>query len=119
MPKKWIRTREWQRQPHAKEPIASLWWFGFPDRQVIISAYVEQASRGRALPDDFKAKLVEWLDELKQLQNKKEWGQPRTYRYWTIPAFALARSLKPATLMKRLRELESIARQKFSDRVPS
>ena len=119
MPKKWIRTKEWERQPHAKGRIASLWWFDFPDRQVVISAYIEQARRGRAVPDDFKPKLVDWLDELWKSQNKREWGQPRTYRYWTIPSFARAHGLKPATLMKRVRELEEIARHKFPDRVPS
>jgi hypothetical protein len=85
----------------------------------VIDAYLERAARGRALPEDFKHKLVQWLGELSRLQNKKEWGQPRTYRYWSIPAYALAHKLKKASLMKRLRELEKVARQKFPDAVPS
>ncbi len=63
--------------------------------------------------------LVQWLSELSRMQNKKEWGQPRTFRYWSIPAYALAHNMKKASLMKRLRELEKIARQKFPDSVPS
>jgi hypothetical protein len=118
MPKKWIRTREWQRQPHAKEPPASLWWYAYPDRQLVIKAYVAQCSRGRALPGKFKDELEIWLNQLSRSQNKAPWGHPRTYRYWTIPAYALANGLEQATLMKRLRELEKIARQEFPDRVP-
>ncbi len=60
------------------------------------------------------------MADLSKLQNKKRWGQPRTYRYWSAPAYALDNGfVEPATLMKYLRELENVAKQLFPDSVPS
>jgi hypothetical protein len=102
-------------------PPPSLWWYRrpAPDRHVVIGAYLDKYRHGRTLPEDFKDNLEQWLSELSRLQNKQEWGQPRTLRYWSIPSYALAHDMEPAALMKRLRELEKIARQKFPDSVPS
>ncbi len=108
------------RQPHVKDgPPASLWWYQRPDRRRVLDAYVSQCRRGRAVPEGFKDDLVCWLDDLSSIQNKKEWGQPRTYRYWAVPSYALAHRMEPAALMKRLREMEKIAKQLFPDSVPS
>jgi hypothetical protein len=52
------------------------------------------------------------------LQNKKAWGKPKTFRYWDVPAYARAHDLEPHTLMKRLREMEKIAKRIFSDSIP-
>jgi len=120
MPRKWVRDREWQRQPHVKDgPPPSLWWYARPDRHRAIDAYVNQCRRGRTLRDDFKDDLVMWLDALSRIQNKKAWGQPRTYRYWSVPAYALEHKMEPAALMKRLREMEKLAARLFPDSVPS
>lgn len=121
MPRKWIRNREWQRQPHIKDgPPASLWWYRRPDRQRVIAAYLERASRGRSLPPDFEDTLGTWLSDLSKLQNKKLWGQARTYRYWDIASYARDNGfVKVKTLMKYLRELEKIAKQMFPSDVPS
>ncbi len=127
MARKFIRDHDWQRQPHVKNgPPVSLWWHRrpAPDRHLVIDAYIDRCKLGRKhkdgpLPEDFKDDLIQWLAELSRLQNKKAWGQPRTLRYWSIPSYALAHEMEPAALMKRLRELEKIARQKFPDSVPS
>jgi len=118
--KKWIRNRDWARQPHVKENApSSLWWFRRPDRHRVVDAYLVRYSRGRALPDGFKDDVLRWLSDLNSLQNKKAWGQPKTFRYWSVPAYAVASGMKPAALMKRLRELEKVAKQLFPDSVPS
>lgn len=121
MPKaKFIRDEEWQRQPHVKDgPPPSLWWYRRPDRHLVINAYISQCKKGRTLPEDFKENLVQWLDDLSQGQFKKAWGQPRTFRYWSIPAYALANGMEKASLMKRLREMKNIAEEMFPDSVPS
>jgi len=120
MPRNWVRDREWQRQPHVKDgPPPSLWWYARPDHRRVVDAYVQQCKRGRALPDDFKEDLVMWLDDLSRIQNKKAWGQPRTYRYWSVPAYARAHNMEPPALMKRLREMEKFAVQLFTDSVPT
>src|SRR5690349_2680968 len=102
MPRKWVRNDEWQRQPHSKEPPQSLWWHRRPDRQRVISAYLDQCSRGRAVPDRLKDDIELWLSELSSLQKTG----PRTYRYWTIPAYARAHRMQAPALMKRVREME-------------
>lgn len=120
MPKKrWIRDKEWQRQPHVKEgPPASLWWYRRPDRDLVIAAYLDRYKQGSALPEDFRDSIGQWLDALSNLQNKKAWGRPKDFRYWDIPSYARAHDLEPPTLMKRLREMEKIAMQMFPDSVP-
>lgn len=121
MPKaKFIRDKEWQRQPHVKDGTPpSLWWYRRPDRHLVINAYIAQCKKGRTLPEGFKETLVQWLDDLSQLQNKKIWGKPRTHRYWDIPSYARANDVEPPALMKRLREMEKIAKKMFPDSVPS
>jgi len=120
MPRNWVRGPEWERQPHVKDgPPPSLWWFARPDHRRVVDAYLQQCKRGRTLPDDFKEDLVMWLGDLSRIQNKKRWDQPRTYRYWSVPAYALAHKMEPAALMKRLREMEKLAAQLFPDNVPS
>lgn len=120
MPRNWVRGPEWERQPHVKDgPPPSLWWYARPDHRRVVDAYFQQCKRGRTLPDDFRADLGLWLDDLTSIQNKKPWGQPRTYRYWSVPAYARAHKMEPAALMKRLREMEKLAAQLFPDSVPS
>src|SRR5690242_9455315 len=121
MPRKWVRDAEWRKQPHVKDgPPPSLWWYARPDRQRVISAYLERASRGRTLPQDFPDQLSSWLADLHRFQNKKRWGQPNTHRYWSVPAYALDNGfVEPATLMKYMRELESIAIKLFPKDVPA
>lgn len=120
MPRNWVRGPEWQQQPHVKEGAPpSLWWYARPDRHRVVDAYVKQCKRGRTVTDDFKDDLVMWLNDLSRIQNKKPWGQPRTYRYWSVPAYALAHNMEPPTLMKRLRAMETIAIELFPDSVPS
>ena len=96
-----------------------MWWFRRPDRHRVIDAYIDQCKRGRALPERFKDDLVQWLEDLSHLQNKKAWGQPRTYRHWSVPAYALAHGMKSGALMKRIREMEKIAKQLMPDSVPA
>jgi hypothetical protein len=121
MGRKWIRTKEWVRQPHVKDgPPSSLWWYQQPYRNQVIKAYLERAARGRALPDEFSEELKTWLSELSQPQNMKAWDRPRTVRYWSVPAYAAyLDTIKPATLMKYLRELENVAKKLFPADVPS
>lgn len=120
MPRKWIRDDEWKRQPHVKDgPPPSMWWYARPDRLSVINAYINRYSKGKAIAEGFKEKLVETLADLNRIHNKAEWGQPRTKRYWSIPAYALAHKMKRATLMKWLRELEAVAREQFPDSVPT
>jgi hypothetical protein len=71
------------------------------------------------LPEDFEDELTTNLQALHRLQNLKDFDRPRTYRYWSVPSYALAHRLKAPALMKRLRELEKIARRLFPDSVPS
>jgi hypothetical protein len=115
--KGWVRNSEWVRQPHVKngEP-ASLWWYRRPDRHKVIDAYIAQCSRGRALPENFKEQIVQWLQDLSRIQPVK--GHPRDFRHWSIPAYALAHGMEKATLMKRIREMERIAKELFPDAVP-
>src|SRR5258708_16495694 len=115
--KRFIRNSEWQRQPHVKDGAPpSLWWHARPDRRRVIDAYVSQCKRGRAVPEGFKDDLVQWLDDLSSIQNKKPLG--RTFRYWDIPSYARAHKMKPASLMKRVREMEKLAAQLFPHSVP-
>jgi len=46
-------------------------------------------------------------------------GRPRTFRYWSTPSYGLAHGLQAATLMKRMREMEKMARRLLADSVPS
>src|SRR5579864_3468366 len=117
--KRWIRDKEWRQQPHIKEgPPASLWWYRRPDRHLVIASYIAQCKKGRALPENLKDDIRQWLDDLSNLQNKGEWGKPRTFRYWDIPSYARAHDLEPPTLMKRLREMDKIAKRMFPDSIP-
>lgn len=105
------------RQPHVKEgPPDSLWWYSRPDRRRVVDEYIDQYSRGRKLPNGFKDDLLLWLDDLSRKQ--KVSGTTRTYRHWSIPAYELADGFKKGTLMKRLRELEKVAKKLFPDSVP-
>jgi hypothetical protein len=118
--RRFIRDDDWQQQPHVKDgPPPSLWWYRRPDRHSVINTYINRYKRGRAVPDDFKGTIVQALDDLSSLQNKSNWGQSRTLRYWSIPAYAQANNMQSATLMKWLREMEAIAKQLFPDSVPS
>lgn len=120
MPRNWVRGSEWRRQPHVKDgPPPSLWWYARPDRHSVINAYIKRYSKGSTVPEGFKETIVRVLDDLGRIHNKKEWGQPRTLRYWSIPAYALAHKMNKATLMKWLREMEAVAKQLFPDSVPS
>jgi len=120
VPRKWVRDDEWQRQPHVKDgPPPSLWWYRRPDRHSVINAYIARYGRGRTVPETFKETLVRVLEDLGRIHNKKEWGQPRTLRFWSVPAYALAHEMKKATLMKWLREMETVAKELFADSIPS
>jgi hypothetical protein len=121
MPKKrFVRDEEWMAQPHTKDgPPPSLWWYRRPDRHRVIDAYIEKYKQGRKVPKDFKDDIRQWLEDLSKFQNMKAWGHPRTYRYWSLPSYALAHGMEKATLMKRLREMEQVAAQLFPDSVPS
>jgi hypothetical protein len=96
-----------------------MWWYARPDRASVINGYINRYSKGRAVPDGFRETIVQTLGDLSRIHNKAEWGQPRTKRYWSIPAYALAHKMKRATLMKWLRELEAVAKEQFPDSVPS
>jgi hypothetical protein len=118
--RRWIRDRDWQRQPHVKDgPPPSLWWYQRPDHLKVVDAYLEQYSHGRTLPSGFRDQILLCLRDLSDGLYLKNWGRPRTWRYWSIPSYAATHGIKPHTLMKRLRELETVATQLFRDSVPS
>ena len=121
MPKrKFVRNSEWQRQPHIKDgPPPSLWWYARPDRQRVIAAYLERAAKGRTVPEGFHEQLGSWLADLHKGHYKTQRKDARTFRYWDIPSYARANELKLATLMKNLRELETVAKKLFPNDVPA
>jgi hypothetical protein len=120
MGRRWlgVSKREYVRMPHADGWPESLWWFVHDraDAKPVIDSYLSRYTRGAKLPDGFRDELITCLQDLSQIQNLKAWGKPRTKRYWTIPNYARAHGLQPFTLMKRLRELEKIAKGMFPDR---
>lgn len=114
--------------PHAESWPESLWWYekkqgtewsAFEPSargQQVIDAYITRYAHGvAAVPDDFRQQLICWLHELKREQNLKQWRKPKTKRYWTIPDYARANGIQPHTLMKRLRELENVAKEMFPE----
>jgi hypothetical protein len=135
MGRKWlgVSSKKFQRIPHNNDgPPPSLWWYlrqphpplpfddiPMPESQYVIATYLRRCSRGRALPNGFEKQVAQWLQELSRAQNLREHGKPRTTRYWTIPAYALAHRMNSKTLCKRLREMENIAKKLFPERVPS
>lgn len=131
MGKKWVPERQYSRMPHAEERAPSLWWYTrqpyptwaddtpMPESQCVMDTYLRQCARGRSLPKDFQNNLGQWLQALSREVNLKDYGKPRTKRYWTIPAYAFAHKLHSKTLCKRFRELEKIAKRLFPHRVPS
>lgn len=91
-----------------------------PKRQQVIAAYVSQCARGGGkLPASFEDDLAQWLQDLDRRQSLKEYGKPRTRRYWDLPTYARAHGMPPHTFMKRFREMEKIAQKLFPDSVPS
>lgn len=123
---KFIRNSEWQRMPHADGRPVSLWWYRSTtsppfddtptsDSLAVIEMYLYQSARGRALPLDFREQLLKCLQDL----NRPVKLSPRRERYWTIPAYELARGINPKTLCKRMRQLEKIAKRLFPGRVPA
>jgi hypothetical protein len=121
MGKKWVPAREYSRTPHAEERAPSLWWYArdadytpMPESQCVIDTYLRQCARGRKVPKDFDAKLMQWLLDLSLEQRVS----PRKKCYWTIPAYAFANNLHSKTFCKRFRELEEIAKEFFPHRVP-
>jgi hypothetical protein len=118
--RRWVRDRDWQRQPHVKDgPPQSLWWYRRPDHLKVVDTYLEQYGRGRKLPDDFRDEILTDLGILADGLYLKAWGRPRTWRYWSVPAYAATHGVKPHTLMKRLREMEKVAIRLFPKDVPS
>lgn len=118
--RRWIRDRDWQRQPHVKDgPPPSLWWYRRPDHLKVVDAYLEQYSHGRTVSSGFRDQILRCLRDLSEGLYLKDWGHPRTWRYWSIPSYAATHGIKRATLMKRLRELEKVAIRLFRDSVPS
>ena len=116
--------------PQSANPLSNLdQWVDFIERRYKegksesefrqCDAQANPGSRGRTLPEDFGEQLTGHLDALNRLQSLKAWGRPRTFRYWSAPSYALAHGLKKAALMKRLREMEKIARRLFPDSVPA
>ena len=107
------------RQPHVKDgPPVSLWWYRRSDRQRVIDAYVAQCKRGRALPESFRDDLRQWLADLSRVQKKSDHAAASTERYWDARSYARAHNLKPFTFMKRLREMNKIAKRMFPDSIP-
>jgi hypothetical protein len=84
----------------------------------VVDAYLEQYSHGRTLGDGFRDEILRCLRDLDKGLFLKDWGRPRTWRYWSIPSYAVTHGIKPHTLMKRLRELENVATKLFPDSVP-
>ncbi len=120
MGRRWlgVSKRDYLRMPHADGWPESLWWFvhNRADAKAVIDSYLTRYARGAGVPDGFRDELLTCLRGLSQIQNLKAWGKPRTKRYWTIPNYARAHGLQPFTLMKRLRELEKIAKGMYPDR---
>jgi predicted DNA-binding protein (UPF0251 family) len=124
MGRRWLGVshRAYVRMPHAESWPDSLWWYirrpgeSTADRQNIINTYLERYARGAKVPDGFRDELVACLHDLSRIHTLTKWGKPRTKRYWTIPNYARANGIHPYTLMKRLRGLESIAKQMFPER---
>ena len=120
MGRRWlgVKKRDYVQMPHAESWPESLWWFvHYPaDRRAVIDAYLEKYAHGKKIPEGFRDELTTCLKELSQIQSLQAWRKPRTRRYWTIPAYARDRGLKRYTLMKWLRELEKIAKEKYPDR---
>jgi hypothetical protein len=104
--------------PHAESWPESLWWYvHYPgERKIVIDSYLAKYARGKKIPEDFHDELTTCLKDLSHIQNLKEWGKPRTNLYWTIPTYARAHRLNPFTLMKRLREMEKIAKEMYPAR---
>ena len=104
--------------PHADGVPDSLWWYSHnrPDTKAVIDAYLTRYARGAKLPDGLRDGLLTCLRDLSQRQDLKAWGKPRTKHFWTIPNYARYHGLQPFTLMKRLRELEKIAKKMYPDR---
>lgn len=120
MGRRWlgVKKRDYVQMPHAESWPESLWWFLHyaADRKAVIDSYMEKYARGKKIPEGFRDELTTCLKDLGQIQTLKQWGKPRTKRYWTIPAYARAHRLRPFTLMKWLRELEKIAKGMYPDR---
>jgi hypothetical protein len=115
MGRRWlgVSKRDYLRMPHAESWPESLWWYvgeSATNRNKIIDAYIERYAKGRAIPDGFSDELRTFLKDLGQIQTLTAWKKPRTKRYWTIPDYARAHGIRPHTLMKRLRELENVAK---------
>jgi hypothetical protein len=104
--------------PHADGVPDSLWWYAHnrADARAVIDAYLMRYARGAKVSEGFRDELTTWLGDLTRKQNLAPWGKPRTKRFWTIPNYARAHKLQPFTLMKRLRELEKIAKEMYPDR---
>jgi hypothetical protein len=124
MVSRWIRDSGWMLRPHGKERAPGLWWYQRDDRQRVIDAYLDQRKRRQTprqglLAQDFKAQLSTWIEDLNLCQNLKAWGDPHTWRYWTVPAYALANRIEKGVLIRHLRELEGLAKAMFPDDVPN
>jgi len=130
MGKTWVPARQYSRMPHGDGRAPSLWWYvrqpdptladdtPMPESQCVMDTYLRRCARGRTLPKGFEDNLRRWLQDLSREVNLKEYGKPRTKRFWTIPAYAFANKLHSKTFCKRLRELEKIAKKLFPHRVP-
>ena len=120
MGRRWlgVSKSKYMRMPHAESWPESLWWYvHYPaDRPEVIDTYLERYATGRAVSEGFRDELLTWLSELAHVQTLKKWGKPRTKRYWTIPDYARYMGMEPHTLMKRLRELENVAKMLFPER---
>lgn len=124
MVSRWIRDSARMLRPHAKERAPGLWWYQRDDRQRVIDAYLDRRKRRRKpghclLAQDFRNHLSTWLEDLNLCQNLKAWGDPYTWRYWTVPAYALANRIEKGVLIRHLRELEELAKAMFPEDVPN
>jgi len=124
MVSRWIRDAGRMQRPRGMERVPSLWWYQRSDRQRVVDAYLDRCKQVRTLRRDplaegFRGQLSTWLEDLNRCQNLKEWGDSRTERYWTVPAYAQANRIEKAALMRHLRELEALAKAMYPDAVPS
>jgi hypothetical protein len=115
--KKWVPYDE-HKMMYSDMPPSSLWWCDGDMQERVITVYLQQVARGRAVDQkQLKKDLLGWIQELEERLDVKLYGK-RYWRYWMLPHFAKVHGLHPYTFMKRFRMLEKIAKRLFPERVP-